>query len=218
MSISVLLADDHQVVSDGLGFLLNAEADIEVIGQVSNGRDAVRQAREHQPDIVIMDINMPELNGIEATRKILESNTSTRVIILSMYATSEHIFHALQAGAMGYLLKEAAGVEIVDAVRTVHSSCRYLSQKISDNVIDEYISLRQEVGAELPLSRLSPRELAVLELVIEGKSSAKIAEVLSLSPKTVETYRSRIMQKLDIHDLPSLVKFGIKHGLTTLDI
>ena len=218
MSISVLLADDHQVVSDGLGFLLNAEADLEVIGQVTNGRDAVRQAREHEPDIVIMDINMPELNGIEATRQILESNTSTRVIILSMYATSEHIFRALQAGAMGYLLKEAAGVEIVDAVRAVHSSCRYLSQKISDNVIDEYISLRQEAGAERPLSRLSPRESAVLQLVIEGKSSAEIAEILSLSPKTVETYRSRIMQKLDIHDLPSLVKFAIQHGLTTLDI
>ncbi len=218
MSISVLLADDHQVVSDGLGFLLNAEADLEVIGQVTNGRDAVRQAREHEPDIVIMDINMPELNGIEATRQILESNTLTRVIILSMYATSEHIFRALQAGAMGYLLKEAAGVEIVDAVRAVHSSCRYLSQKISDNVIDEYISLRQEAGAERPLSRLSPRELAVLQLVSEGKSSAEIAEILSLSPKTVETYRSRIMQKLDIHDLPSLVKFAIQHGLTTPDI
>lgn len=216
MNITVLLADDHQVVCDGLGILLNSEADIDVVGQASDGRQAVSRVRELAPDVVIMDINMPELNGIEATRQILETHNTTRIVILSMYKSSEHVFRALQAGARGYLLKESAGAEVVDAVRVVHTGHRYLSQKISDEIIDRYIHMRQEVG-ESSLSHLSPRELEVLQLVVEGKSSAEIATILCLSPKTVETYRSRMMHKLDIHDLPSLVKFAIQHGLTTLE-
>lgn len=217
MSITVLLADDHKVVCDGLGVLLDSETDIRVVGQAADGRQAVNRFRELQPDVVIMDINMPELNGIEATRQILESSDTTRIIILSMYKSSEHIFRALQAGARGYLLKESAGVEVVDAVRVVHTGYRYLSQKISDEIIDRYVHLRQEVDDDSSLSQLSPRELEVLQLVVEGKSSAEIASILCLSPKTVETYRSRMMQKLEIRDLPSLVKFAIQHGLTTLE-
>jgi DNA-binding NarL/FixJ family response regulator len=164
-----------------------------------------------------MDINMPELNGIEATHQIMENCPSTRVVILSMFATQEHIFRALQAGARGYLLKESAGIEVVNAVREVMSGHRYLSQKISEDVIDDYVRLRDQTIDEDPLSRLSPREREVLQLVVEGKSSAEIAEGLFLSPKTVETYRSRLMQKLEIHDIPGLVKFAIQHGLTTLE-
>ena len=217
MSIDVLLADDHQVVCDGLEVLLNSEVDINVVHKSANGRDAVFSARELQPDIVIMDINMPELNGLEATQQIMETSTATRVIILSMYAHNDLIFRALKSGAKGYILKDSAGVEVVDAVRAVHAGCRYLSKKIEDEVIDEYIRLQQDSRDSHPLSSLSPREREVLQLILDGKSRVEIAETLDLSKKTVDTYRNRIMQKLDIRDIPSLVKFAIQHGLTTLE-
>ena len=217
MSIDVLLADDHQVVCDGLEVLLNSEVDINVVHKSANGRDAVFSARELQPDIVIMDINMPELNGLEATQQIMDTSTATRVIILSMYAHNDLIFRALKSGAKGYILKDSAGVEVVDAVRAVHAGCRYLSKKIEDEVIDEYIRLQQDSRDSHPLSSLSPREREVLQLILDGKSRVEIAETLDLSKKTVDTYRNRIMQKLDIRDIPSLVKFAIQHGLTTLE-
>ena len=217
MSITVFLADDHAVVRDGLRFLLEAQHDIRVIGDVANGREAVRQVARLCPDVVVMDIAMPELNGIEAARKIGQVCLSTQVIILSMHSITEHIFRALQAGARGYLLKESAGIEVVNAVRAVHADRRYLSQKISDGLVDDYVRQRQAAEAKSPLARLSPREREVLQLVVEGKSSAEIADILSLSLKTVETYRSRLMHKLGISDLPGLVKFAIQHGLTPLE-
>jgi DNA-binding NarL/FixJ family response regulator len=217
MSITVFLADDHAVVRDGLRFLLEAQHDITVIGDAANGRDAVRQVAQLCPDVLIVDIAMPDLNGIEATRQIGETCPSAQVIILSMHSTTEHVFRALQAGARGYLLKESAGVEVINAVRAVHAGHRYLSEKISDQVIDDYVRQRDAVEAESPLARLSPREREVLQLVVEGKSSAEIAGILFLSPNTVETYRSRLMQKLGISDLPGLVKFAIQHGLTPLE-
>ena len=217
MMITVYIADDHTIVRDGLKVLLNEQPDIEVVGDAADGRETVRQVRELVPDVVLMDINMPELNGIESTRQIMESCSSTQVVILSMYATQEHIFRALKAGARGYLLKESAGIEVVKAVREVMAGKRYLSEKISEEVIDEYVHLRDKVEEDDLLSRLSPREREVLQLVVEGKSSAEIADTLYLSPKTVETYRSRLMQKLEIHDIPGLVKFAIQRGLTTLD-
>jgi len=217
MTITIFLADDHAVVRDGLRFLLEAQQDIDVVGDADNGRDAVHQVTQLQPDVVILDIAMPELNGIEAARQIREACPSTQIIILSMHSTSEHVFRALQAGARGYLLKESAGIEVVNAVHAVRAGQRYLSQKISDQVIDDYVSRREVFEVESPLARLSPREREILQLVVEGKSSADIAETLFLSPKTVETYRSRLMQKLDIGDLPSLVKFAIQHGLTPLE-
>jgi DNA-binding NarL/FixJ family response regulator len=164
-----------------------------------------------------MDIAMPELNGIEATRRTRITCPSTQVIILSIYSTEEHVSRALQAGARGYVLKESAGIEVVNAVRAVHSGHHYLSQKLSDQLIDDYLHQIKTSGERSPLARLSPRENEVLQLVVEGKSSAEIASALSLSVKTIETYRSRIFQKLDIDDLPSLVKFAIQHGLTPLD-
>lgn len=217
MSITIFLADDHAVVRDGLRFLLEAQADFKVIGDAANGREAVHQVGHLCPDIAIIDIAMPELNGIEATRQICEICPITRVIILSMHATDEHVFRALQAGAQGYILKESAGVEVINAVRAVQAGQRYLSQKISEKVIDSYIRQHNINLAENPLARLSPREQEILQLVVEGKSSAEIAEVLSLSPNTVDTYRSRLMQKLGLNDLPSLVKFAIQHGLISLD-
>lgn len=214
MTITVLLADDHAVVRDGLRYLLEAQADISVVGDASDGRQAVQQVKILSPDVVIMDIAMPELNGIEATRQIREISPSTRVIILSMHSTSEHIGQALGAGANGYLLKESAGVEVVKAVRAVYANHSYLSQKLSDKMVEDYH--KQASGIVSPLARLSAREREVLQLVVEGNSSAEIATILSLSPKTVETYRSRIMNKLDINDLPGLVKFAIQYGLTPL--
>ncbi len=217
MTIKVFLADDHTVVREGICALLDAERDMQVAGMAPNGRDAVRQVQQIRPDVVIMDIAMPEMNGIEATLQIGELCPSSKVIILSMHETVEYIFQALKAGAFGYLLKEAAGTEVVDAIRTVYKGHRYLSKKIEHIVIDDYIQQQRPESSISPLEALSLREREVLQLVVEGNSSLKISEKLFLSPKTVETYRSRLMQKLDIKDIPSLVKFALKHGMTTLD-
>jgi len=216
MSISVIIIDDHAVVRDGLRLLIETQSDMKVVDEASNGRGAVRQALRTNPDIVVMDLAMPELNGIEATRQIRENCPTTKVIILSMHSSSEHIFQVLKAGANGYLLKESAGAEVINAIRSVHSGKRYLSEKIGDQMIDEYISHRGIVEPTSPLSKLSSREREILQLVAEGKSSADIAQTLFISPKTVETYRSRLMQKLCINDLSSLIKFAIQHGITSL--
>jgi len=212
--ISVLLADDHAVVRDGLRALLEAQTDIEVVGDAANGREVLRLAQQLHPDVVVMDIAMPELNGVEATQQMHDAYPSTQVLILSMHSTTEHIFRALQAGARGYLLKDSAGAEVADAVRVVHAGRRYLSQKIAATVIDDYIAERHRAS---PLESLSSRERQILQLVAEGKSSTEIAAILFLSPKTVDTYRSRLMHKLDIGDLPSLVKFAIQHGVIQLE-
>jgi DNA-binding NarL/FixJ family response regulator len=217
VSITVFLADDHAVVRDGLRALLEAQPDMRVIGDAANGRETVRRVARLCPDVVVLDIAMPELNGIEAAREIGDVCPASQVIILSMHSTTEHIFRALEAGVLGYLLKESAGIEVVSAIRAVHSGQRYLSQKISDKLVDDYIRQRRAADAKGPLARLSPREREVLQLVTEGKSSAEIADALSLSLKTVETYRSRMMHKLDIGDVPGLVRFAIQHGLTPLE-
>jgi len=216
MAIKVFLADDHAIVRDGLRSILEAQTDITVIGDAANGRQAVQQVKKLRPDVVVMDIVMPELNGIEATKKIRQGCPATRVIILSMHGSTEHIYQALKAGAHGYLLKESAGAEVVSAVRAVHAGRRYLCEKIDEVLIDDYLNHRESSETKTPLERLSQREREILHLVVEGKSSVEIAKILYLSPKTVETYRSRLMQKLNISDLPSLVKFAIQHGLTFL--
>jgi len=217
VSITVFLADDHAVVRDGLRALLEAQPDIRVIGDAADGRETVRRVAQFCPDVAILDIAMPELNGIEAAREIGRVCPATQLIILSMHSTTEHIVRALQAGVRGYLLKESAGIEVVNAVRAVHAGQRYLSPKISDKIVDDYVRQRQAAQAPDPLAHLSSREREVLQLVAEGKSSAEIADILSLSLKTVETYRSRLMHKLDISDLPGLVRFAIQHGLTPLE-
>jgi DNA-binding NarL/FixJ family response regulator len=211
--ITVFLADDHAVLRDGLRMLLEASPDIRVVGEAADGSEAVRQVEKLRPDIVIMDIAMPEMNGIAATRQIREACPSVQVIILSMHSTDEHVFRALEAGARGFVLKEAAGSEVVRAVHVVFDGHRYLSQKIEDSVVDNYVEQRRSGELENPLIRLTLRELEVLQLVVEGHSNATIADTLSLSPKTVGTYRSRLMQKLGINNLPDLVRFAIQHDL-----
>ena len=217
MSIKVFLADDHTIIRDGLRFILEANKDITVVGSASDGREAVRQVQALNPDLVIMDISMPGLNGIEATAQIHDSCPSTRVIILSMHHTTEHIYRALKAGARGYLLKESAGQEAVKAVRAVFKGERYLSRRIEETVIDDYVTQRQAVSKSSPVEKLSSREREILQLVVDGKTSSEIAAIIYISPKTVETYRSRMMQKIGVSDITGLVKFAIQHGLTTLD-
>ena len=211
--ITVILADDHPVVRDGLCFLLNAQNDIKVVGTAVNGLEAVELASKLRPNVAVMDIAMPLLNGIEATQQICSLCPDTRVAILSIHFTSVHIQRALQAGAMGYLLKESAGEEVVEAIRTVHGGKRYLSKKIAESVLDDYV---RRSGDDV-LEGLSPRERQVLQLIAEGKTSADAAKLLYLSVKTVETYRSRLMQKLGLKDMASLVKFAIQHGIISLE-
>lgn len=217
MTIKVFIADDHAVVRDGLCALLEDHPDITVVGDASDGRQAVSRVKATNPDVVIMDINMPELNGIDATRQVLEDNPKLGVIILSILGTTEHVFRALQAGALGYLLKETAGREVVDAVLAVAAGKRYLSNPVTDILVADYIHQREQLAEQSPLESLSTREREVLNLVLAGKSSAEIGKLLFLSAKTVETYRSRLMRKLGIHDLPELVKFAIQNGLISIN-
>jgi DNA-binding NarL/FixJ family response regulator len=212
MTIRVLLADDHAIVREGVTYLLAAQPDMEVVGGAETATQAVSFAMQLKPDIVVMDISLPGLSGIEATRQVLQACQSTRVLILSMHSSPEHVYQAFGAGALGYVLKEAAGTELVTAVRAVHAGRGYMSSRLPPEVIDRYFHDR---STSSPLQSLSFRERQVLELVVEGYSSTEIGTTLSLSPKSVDTYRSRIMRKLSIGDLPGLVKFAIRHGLTS---
>jgi DNA-binding NarL/FixJ family response regulator len=210
MSIRVLLADDHAMIRDGLEALLKAAGDIEVAGSAGTGREALRMAAELSPDVVVMDITMPDMNGIEALGLLRSKHPDIRVIMLSMHSSAEHVYRALNAGAAGYLLKEAAGEEIVAAIRRVHAGRPYMSLGLA--AMERRAGRR--AGDSGPLASLSPRERQVLQLVVEGRSSSEIATLVHLSPKSVDTYRSRLMKKLGISDLPTLVKFAIQHGLT----
>ena len=212
MSIRVLIVDDHAVVAEGLRFVMDAQPDMEVVACVEDSREAVELAVKTEPDVVLMDHAMPGLNGAEATHLIRERCPRTRVIILSMYSNQVHVMRGLQAGAMGYVVKKSAAKEVVEAIRVVHRGGRYLSKDLVDLVIEQVSH-----GGENRLARLSSRERQVLQMLAEGNSTAHIAELLSLSHKTVETYRARLMEKLDIHDFASLVKFAIQHGVTSLD-
>jgi two-component system, NarL family, response regulator NreC len=215
--IRLLLADDHAIMRDGLRLLLESSGEISIVAEACSGSEAVRMAFQHEPDVVIMDISMPDLNGIEATRRILEKSPKTQIVILSMHSTPEDIFRALQAGAKGYLLKESAGKELIEAVKAVKQGIRYLSRKVDDILIDSYLHERIDQDSKSPLSRLSSREREIMQLVAEGKTSHQIGELLFISSKTVDTYRSRLMQKLGIKDLAGLIKFAVNQGLTSGD-
>ena len=217
MSINVFLVDDHKLVRDGLRALLADCREINVVGDAADGREAVKQAIALKPDVVLMDVAMPGLNGIEATREIAERLPQTRVIMLSMYSNTEYVFRSLKAGARGYLLKESIGTDVANAIRVVYSGKRYLSSKVSEQVLDDYVTQRDQLQQGDPLSLLSPRERQVLQFVVEGKSSTDIATELFISSTTVDTYRSRLMRKIGTSDVPGLVKFALRHGLTSIE-
>ncbi len=213
MPVSILLADDHAIVREGLRALLSARGDLVVVGEASDGAEAVAAVERLTPDVVVMDISMPRMNGIDAAAEIRRRFPATQVVFLSVHATSEHVFRALQAGAAGYVLKESVGQEVVDAIRAVAAGRRYLSTRIAE-VVNPGLGASGPLPSRGPLDSLSQREREVLQLVVEGWSSAEIGERLSVSPKSIETYRGRVMTKLGIHDLPGLVRFAIKHGMT----
>lgn len=208
MKIRVVLADDHAVVRVGLRSLLEVSG-MEVVGEAADGREAVRLVQELEPDVVIVDVTMPGLNGVDATEAIRERFPETRIVVLSMHSSSEHVHRAFAAGASAYLLKGSASDEIVSALRAALAGRRYLSRELEH--VDRSRLAEDERG---PLDSLSPRERQVLQLVVEGHTSAEIADLVHLSPKSVDTYRSRLMRKLGVSDLPSLVKFAVEHGLT----
>jgi DNA-binding NarL/FixJ family response regulator len=211
--IKILLADDHAILCDGLRFLIETQKDMSVAGMATHGRQAVAMAKDLHPDLVLMDVSMPGLNGIEAARQIHALHPDIILLMLSMHADMEYVHRALQAGAQGYILKETAGAEVLQAIRDGMGGKTYFSPKITEKMLVN-LSLVQKRG---PLDRLSAREREVLQLTVEGRTSLEIAALLTLSPKTVETYRSRIMTKLDLDSLPALVKFAIQHGLTGLE-
>jgi DNA-binding NarL/FixJ family response regulator len=206
--IRILLADDHAVVRQGFRMILGAQADMEIIGEAGNGREAVSMSEQLHPDVVVMDVAMPELNGIEATRRIMEQAPHTRILALSMHKDSVYVREILRAGARGYLLKDSIDVDLLAAVRAVGRGEGYLSPAVSDTVLSDY---RKHVTD--PLDLLSSREREVLQLIAEGKTNKDIATALNLSVYTVDAHRGRIMEKLNLHSTSELVRFAVRKGL-----
>jgi DNA-binding NarL/FixJ family response regulator len=213
--LKVLLVDDHAIVREGLRSLIVAESDMEVIGQAENGRTALRLVGELGPDVVIMDIAMPDLNGMEATRQVVRAHPEVKVIALSMHADKRFVSGMLEAGAAGYLLKDSAFEELARAVRAVHSGQTYISPAVAGLVVEGYLGTGSESGR--PAARLSPREREVLQLVAEGVNTKQIAARLGVSVKTIETHRRQVMEKLEVRSVAELTKYAIREGLTSVD-
>jgi DNA-binding NarL/FixJ family response regulator len=215
--IRVLIADDHTVLRDGLSALLNRTEGIEVVGEAEDGMEAVEKAVSLQPDVVLMDIAMPRLGGLEAALELRQRKVPSKVLVLTQYDNKEYVFKMLKAGAAGYVLKKAAGTEVVSAIRAVHSGESFLYPSVAKAVIDRYLG---SGGADEPgdkFDQLSDREKEVLKLLAEGRSNNEIAQLLCLSVKTVMSHRASIMEKLDVHNRTDLVKFAIRAGLPVMD-
>lgn len=214
MSIKVLIADDHQIMREGLRSLLEKEADIKVLGEAEDGRMIQRMARELKPDVIIMDVAMPDLNGIEATRQIIAELPAVKIIALSMHDDRRFVLNMLKAGAAGYMLKDCAFQELAKAIRVVMSHRTFLSPEVADIVVKDYLSTTKPAESSA-FNLLSPREREVLQLIAEGKTSALIGESLHISVKTVETHRQQIMVKLKLRSVAELTKYAIREGLTS---
>jgi DNA-binding NarL/FixJ family response regulator len=215
--IKVLLAEDHTLVRKGLRALLDEAREIQVIGEASDGRDAVAKEEDKEPDVILMDISMPLLNGLEATRQIMERNPDARIIILTVHSNEEYILQALRAGAAGYLLKEAAPTDLIRAIKVVHLGDAFLSPSISRSLIKAYVEKTELLTTETRYDRLSNREREVLQLVAEGYQIRDIAAHLSISEKTVRTHRANLVKKLNIHSTAELTLYALRHGLISLD-
>ena len=211
--IRILLADDHAVLRAGLRALLNAEGDMEVVGEAANGREAVERAEELRPDVIVMDLSMPGMGGIDATKQIREKGLHARVLVLTVHAEQQYLLPVLQAGGAGYVLKQAADTELIQAIRTVHRGEAFLYPTAASMLLDDY---RRRVSAtEDQFDGLSEREREVLKFTAEGFSSQEIADRLVISAKTVDTYRQRIMDKLNIHHRSELIRYALRKGLLT---
>ncbi len=216
--IKVLIADDHTIVRQGLRSLLEGAEDVEVVGEAEDGRQAITQAEALQPDIIVMDIAMPGLNGLEATREIRRRFPQIRVLTLTMHRDPQYVFRLLQAGASGYLLKDSAKEALLAAIQAVHRGETFLSPEVSRQVIDAYIQRGEDaVTATVPFDTLTTREREVLQLIAEGYTSRQIAGQLAISVKTVNNHRARIMDKLNIRDIAGLTRFAVQNGLIQTD-
>jgi two-component system, NarL family, response regulator NreC len=212
-AIRILLADDHTVVRDGLRALLEKQPDMTVVAEAADGRDSVRLAEEQSPDVVIMDIAMPNMNGIEATRRILAANPKTNVVMLSMHQDESYVLRSLKAGAKGYLLKDSLRSDVVEAIRTVAQGRSFLTRKVSKMLQEDYIRLMERRGVEDSYDLLTDREREILQLVAEGKANKEVAAFLNISLTTVETHRTHILQKLGLHSLPELILYAVRKGI-----
>jgi DNA-binding NarL/FixJ family response regulator len=215
MNIRVLLVDDHRIVRHGLRALLERETDMEVVSEAGSGRDAVQLACEIKPDVIVMDIAMPDMNGIDAARRIVADHPECRILALSMLGDRRFIFEMFSAGVKGYLLKDCAADELVMAIRAVHHGEMFLSPQIAGIVVKDFIKLSPEASPETSLS-LTIREREVLQLIAEGKNAKEIAFILRLSSKTVDTFRQSIMKKLGLNTVAELTKYAVREGLTSL--
>jgi len=214
--IKVLVADDHTILRQGIKALLENQEGIEVVGEAKDGREAIKVTEELLPDVIMMDIAMPGLNGLEATRRIKKKFPKMKVLVLTMYANEEYIFQILNAGANGYLVKETAFQDLISAIKAVYRGESFMSPSISKKVVNGYIQHARE-DKKKSCEVLTPREREVLQLIAEGNSSKKIAAALFISPKTVETHRTHIMDKLNIHNRSGLIKYAIRKGMVDID-
>jgi len=207
-AIKILLADDHTIVRQGLKLILSSNADLQVVGEAANGREAIDLAQKLKPDIVLMDVAMPEMNGVEATRRMVQDNPRLRVLVLSMHKEATYVREILRSGARGYILKDAIDTELLNAIRSVARGDGYVSPAVSGALLSDF---RQNVTD--PIDLLSPREREVLQHIAEGKTNKEIATRLNLSVYTVDSHRGKIMEKLNLHSTGELVRFAVKHGL-----
>ncbi len=208
--ISVLLVDDHAILRAGLRALLETYPDIEVVGEAGDGEEAICQVRKLRPDVVLMDVAMPEMNGLAATRHILAENPYARVLILTQYGNKEYVLPLLQAGASGYVLKQAADTDLITAIRAVQQGQSFLYPPVAKLLLEAYVSPQEPTD---PYERLTPREREVLIFIAQGCTNREIADILHISPKTVDVHRMRLMQKLDLHSVAEITRYAIRRGL-----
>jgi DNA-binding NarL/FixJ family response regulator len=211
--IRIVLADDHKLMRSGLRVLLEQQPDLTVVGEASDGRDAVALVASERPDVLVMDIGMPSLNGIEAAAQITQSHPEVSIVMLSMHSDESYVLRALKAGAKGYLLKDSAEADLIRAVHAVAEGKSFFSPAVSKVLLDDYVRKLKRSGTEDPYDLLTPREREILQLVAEGKSNKEIAQLLNLSVYTVETHRSNIMEKLNLHGVPELILYAVRMGI-----
>src|SRR6185312_10559330 len=211
--LRIVLADDHTVMRGGLRLLLEREPGFGVVGEASNGREAIQLAEEHSPDVVVMDVAMPTLNGIEAAARIVAARPRTAIVILSMHSDESYVLRALKAGARGYLLKDSAEADLIHAVRAVSEGKAFFSPAIGKLLVEDYVRQIQQKGVEDSYELLTTRERELLQLVAEGRSTKEIASQLNLSPHTVDTHRGNIMHKLNVHSVPELILYAVRRGI-----